>query len=57
MKKVEESELFEAIVRRYSQLGEFESVVRSDLKRIIDWARADVLSEQREDEKEWGVTQ
>lgn len=35
---VEESELFRQLVKRYSELGEVEDVVRFDLQRLVDWA-------------------
>lgn len=38
---VEDSELFRQLVKRYAELGESEDVVRSDLRRIVEWARAD----------------
>jgi hypothetical protein len=36
---VEDSELFRQLVDRYTSLGEIRSVVESDLRRLIEWAR------------------
>lgn len=36
---VEESELLRQVISRYTSLGEIRSVVESDLRRIIAWAR------------------